>query len=86
KKSPYPKTYNPAYTKAVSKWLQETLQNKQAPLLELIDQKVVEDIVATEGNAFKVPWFGQLMAGPQLIAHLAQINYWMEHYGVNIVE
>ncbi|MGG1684957.1 asparagine synthase (glutamine-hydrolyzing) [Pseudalkalibacillus sp. NRS-1564] len=86
KKSPYPKTYNPAYTKAVSSWLQDTLDNKQSPLLELIDRKVVQDIIDSEGKAFKVPWFGQLMAGPQLIAHLAQINYWMEHHNVNLVD
>lgn len=86
KKSPYPKTYNPAYTKAVKSWLTATLANKQAPILELIDRKVVQDILDTDGKAFKVPWFGQLMAGPQLIAHLAQINFWLEHNKINLVD
>ncbi|WP_347550819.1 asparagine synthase (glutamine-hydrolyzing) [Pseudalkalibacillus hwajinpoensis] len=86
KKSPYPKTYHPAYTKAVKSWLQTTLQDKQAPILDLIDRNIVQDIIDTEGKAFKVPWFGQLMAGPQLIAHLAQINYWLDHHNVNLVD
>ena len=24
------------------------------------------------------PWYGQLMAGPQMIAYLLQVNYWLE--------
>ena len=28
------------------------------------------------------PWFGQLMAGPQMIAYFLQINYWMERCGI----
>ncbi|PFK19182.1 aspartate--ammonia ligase [Bacillus cereus] len=30
--------------------------------------------------------FGQLMTGPQLLAHLAQIHIWFKEYGVNIKE
>lgn len=25
------------------------------------------------------PWFGQLMAGPQLLAYFIQFNYWMQN-------
>ena len=28
------------------------------------------------------PWFGQLMAGPQMIAYLLQVNEWMRRYQV----
>lgn len=31
------------------------------------------------------PWYGQLMAGPQLIAYYIQINYWLKKYDVNII-
>lgn len=86
KKSPYPKTYHPKYTEAVSKWLQEAIDRPGSPLLEIIDKKKAQDIIDTKGAAFKVPWFGQLMSGPQLIAHLAQMNYWLETYNVNIIE
>ena len=30
------------------------------------------------------PWYGQLMAGPQLVAHYLQILYWLEHYKIKI--
>ena len=29
------------------------------------------------------PWFGQLMAGPQMIAYFLQVNDWMERYGIS---
>jgi asparagine synthase (glutamine-hydrolysing) len=30
------------------------------------------------------PWYGQLMAGPQLLAYFIQLNYWMEQYHLSI--
>jgi asparagine synthase (glutamine-hydrolysing) len=29
------------------------------------------------------PWFGQLMAGPQMMAYLIQLNTWMERFGID---
>ncbi|MBM7643948.1 asparagine synthase (glutamine-hydrolyzing) [Scopulibacillus daqui] len=86
KKSPYPKTYHPKYTEAVTKWLKDIINDPSAPLLELVDKNRVQEIADSGGAAFKVPWFGQLMSGPQLIAHLAQMNYWLEEYHVKIEE
>ena len=86
KKSPYPKTHNPYYTKAVKKWLNEILEDKNSALYEFFEPKRLKEMVDSEGNAFQVPWFGQLMTGPQLLAHLAQIHVWFEEYGINIRE
>ncbi|EIT84551.1 asparagine synthetase [Fictibacillus macauensis ZFHKF-1] len=86
KKSPYPKTHHPLYTTYVKNWLQQILTNKNAPLFTLLQRERIQEIVDSDGRAFTVPWFGQLMTGPQLMAHLAQINYWLESYNVNILE
>ena len=43
-------------------------------------------LIESGGSAFQTPWFGQLMTGPQLLAHLAQIHVWFKEYGVNIKE
>jgi asparagine synthase (glutamine-hydrolysing) len=82
KKSPYPKTHHPQYTKGVQSWMMEILQDKTSPILQLIDKNKVSEIVKTGGETFKKPWFGQLMTGPQLIAFLIQLNIWMKEYGV----
>lgn len=86
KKSPYPKTHNPHYTKAVKGWLESILQDKSSALYHFFDEKKLKEIVETEGKAFTVPWFGQLMTGPQLLAHLAQIHVWFKEYGINVKE
>lgn len=82
KKSPYPKTHNPGYTKIVQNWMEEIINDKSSPVLNLIDEKAVRELVETGGSSFKVPWFGQLMTGPQLIAYLIQLNYWLKEYKV----
>ena len=30
------------------------------------------------------PWFGQLMAGPQMLAYLVQLNVWMERFHLTV--
>ena len=85
KKSPYPKTHNPIYTEMVCKEMNKILSDNNSPILEIIDNKVVKEIVDTEGKSYTTPWFGQLMTGPQLIAYLIQLNIWMKEYNVNIL-
>ncbi|MDQ0232255.1 asparagine synthase (glutamine-hydrolyzing) [Metabacillus malikii] len=86
KKSPYPKTHHPEYTRLVKTWLAAILENKDSILHELFSKERLTELIETEGNAFKVPWFGQLMSGPQLLAHLAQIHVWVEGNNINIKE
>lgn len=85
KKSPYPKTHNPAYMRTVKGWLQEILNDSSSPLLQVINQERVKEIVDSDGAAFGVPWFGQLMTSAQLFAYLIQIDTWMKEYKVTIV-
>lgn len=86
KKSPYPKTHNPIYTKTVTDMLKTALTDKSSALYEFFDKERLAEIIQTGGSAFKEPWFGQLMTGPQLLAHLVQIHYWFKDYNINVVE
>lgn len=86
KKSPYPKTHNPVYAKAVKAWLNEILQDKSSALYEFFELQKLKEVVDSEGSSFKLPWFGQLMTGPQLLAYLAQVHVWFKEYNVNIIE
>lgn len=80
KKSPYPKTHNPTYLAKVKGMLTEIMQDKNAPINNLLNRDYILDILATDGKAFTRPWFGQLMTGPQLMAYLVQVNMWLEKY------
>ena len=85
KKSPYPKTHNPVYTDIVCNMMTQILDDKSSPIHEVIDDKVIREIVATKGQSYKSPWYGQLMTGPQLIAYLVQVNIWLKEYNINIL-
>ena len=79
KKSPYPKTYNPQYEALLADRLrEEVLQDTSAPIRAFLDRKKAERFLNSPKDYGK-PWYGQLMAGPQMIAYVLQINYWMKN-------
>ncbi len=79
KKSPYPKTQNPAYETAVRKMLEKRLQNKNAALNQMLNREALETFL----NRESATWFGQLMGRPQMLAWLIQFDAWCEAYNVN---
>ncbi len=85
KKSPYPKTHNPVYTDLVCQMMQDILDDPCAPLLNIIDKAFAKELIETKGTAYKKPWFGQLMTGPQLIAYLVQFNIWLKEYKIKLL-
>jgi asparagine synthase (glutamine-hydrolysing) len=83
KKSPYPKTYHPGYEKLLVERFSSIVTDSNAPIRPLIDTDAAKKFMASHKELGK-PWFGQLMAGPQLIAYFIQLNYWMEKYSLSI--
>ena len=84
KKSPYPKTHNPYYEKAVRELLYEILNDSSSPLLTFVDRANIMDICA-EGSDYGKPFFGQLMAIPQFMGYLVQVNYWLKEFNPILV-
>jgi asparagine synthase (glutamine-hydrolysing) len=84
KKSPYPKTHNPEYLALVRSCLLEILHDPSSPLLPFVDRNSVIHMLQAAENDINVPWFGQLMTGPQLFAYLIQVNFWLRKYGVTV--
>ena len=83
KKSPYPKTYSPVYEKMLTEKMRSIVQNPNSPVLSILDTTKLETFLKTPAQYGK-PWFGQLMAGPQLLAYYIQLNYWMEKYHLSL--
>lgn len=79
KKSPYPKTYDPMYENLLKNRVLEVLSDKSSPIHGILDKKKVQLFFDTPSDYGK-PWYGQLMAGPQMLAYILQINYWMLKY------
>lgn len=84
KKSPYPKTHNPAYLNVVRQQVLNILDDSSSPILPLINQDKIREIASSAEASSNLPWFGQLMSGPQLFAYLAQVNHWLKTYKVAI--
>lgn len=83
RKSPYPKTYNPHYEALLGEKLREVLAEPNEPVGQLIDRRKVEKFLKSPSDYGK-PWYGQLMAGPQMLAYLLQVNYWLKEYNIEI--
>lgn len=85
KKSPYPKTYNPFYEKSLGEELKNVLARQDAPIRQFLDEKKVNGFLRNSSD-YGTPWYGQLMAGPQMLAYMLQVNYWLEKYKIKIKE
>ncbi|MBO8140695.1 MAG: asparagine synthase (glutamine-hydrolyzing) [Firmicutes bacterium] len=83
KKSPYPKTYHPAYGSAVRDKLTAILADPDSPLNPLIHRPAVERMLSA-GPEMNLPWFGQLMNATQLWAYLVQVDTWLRRYRIRI--
>lgn len=82
KKSPYPKTYHPAYLQLVSQRLEDILKRKDAPLFAFVKREQIRKVLDNEPLW---PWYGQLMRRPQTIAYFIQVNEWLERYKVDVL-
>lgn len=84
RKSPYPKTHNPHYETAVKELLDDIISDPNAPILTLCDKEKLSALLGGSSDYGK-PFFGQLMAGPQFIGYIVQMNYLLKDYNVRIV-
>ncbi len=77
KKSPYPKTCSPQYAQLVRRMVLEMASDREAPIFDIVDRARVQQIAQSSLDPAETPWFGQLMAGPQLLGYLWQVNHWL---------
>ncbi len=85
RKSPYPSTHNPAYLVAVRSFMEQILDDKTQPIHALINEQAVRDLIQASYQKLEHrPWFGQIMAIPQMFDYLIQINTWLKDYKVEL--
>lgn len=82
KKSPYPKTHNPAYRAILEDRLRAVLRDPNAPIHALVRPEALRELLADETTQ---PWYGQLMTTPQTMAYMLQLNYWLGAYHVRLL-
>ena len=84
RKSPYPKTYDTNYEALLIQRVREMMTGGSAPVMEFLDKKKLEELLTSPSDYGK-PWYGQLMAGPQMLAYILQINFWLKKYHISVV-
>ena len=84
RKSPYPKTYDKSYETLLSGRMREIMADPGSPVRQFLDPQKVETFLASPSDYGK-PWYGQLMAGPQMLAYLIQVNYWMKKWNIDLI-
>ncbi len=82
KKSPYPKTWDPAYLQLVINRLREILSEPSSPIFQVVKKESLQKLLIAEQVW---PWYGQLMRLPQTIAYMLQIDFWLRQYDITIV-
>lgn len=84
KKSPYPKTYDTAYEKLLADRVREMMDDSHSPVMDFLDRKKLVRFLTSPSDYGK-PWYGQLMAGPQMLAYILQVNFWLKTYDIEVV-
>lgn len=84
KKSPYPKTHNPVYFEEVCRMAKEVLSDKASPLYEMLNADKINELMQNP-DSLSAPWYGQLMRGPQVLAYIVQIYYWIKDNHVKFI-
>lgn len=81
---PLPQDPRPLYEQLVRARLLTILDDRDAPIHSLVDEKALRAGLLSDAGDYGKPWFGQLMAGPQMLAYLIQINEWMSRYHLTV--
>ena len=84
KKSPYPKTFHPVYTRLCADYVRRIFEDNTSVAASLFDRNAVQKLMQRP-ESLAEPWFGQLMRTPQIFAYIIQLDRWFQHYHVKIV-
>ena len=76
KKNPFPKTHHPVFAEMMAERLSACVQENSI-LLQIFDKDALNALIQSKGESFQVPWFGQIMSGPQLLAYLYTLHVWL---------
>lgn len=84
KKSPYPKTFHPVYTRLCADYVRRIFEDNTSVAASLFDRNAVQKLMQRP-ESLAEPWFGQLIRTPQIFAYIIQLDRWFRHYHVKIV-
>ena len=84
KKSPYPKTYDMGYEALLAERVRHIAQDSSSPVMRFLDKEKIKTFLSSPSDYGK-PWYGQLMAAPQMMAYVIQVDFWLREYKVEVL-
>lgn len=81
RKSAYPASYNPAYTRAIQDWTLQVINDPNAPVRSLVNVPAIQFMAS--GNLPVIPGVSSDMAA-MVLERVIQTNSWLQEYGVSI--
>lgn len=84
KKSPYPKTFSPAFFDKVANTTLTLAEDKNSILNTLVNKQTLTELKARP-DSIQTPWYGQLMRTPQIFGFLIQLDTVFREYGLKLV-
>ena len=63
--------------------VREMMDDSHSPVMDFLDRKKLARFLTSPSDYGK-PWYGQLMAGPQMLAYLLQVNFWLKTYHIEV--
>ena len=82
RKSPYPKTFHPDYSRLVEWALHRRLEVGDSPLGEILNLTALKHLLEKDSPW---PWYGQLMRRPQTVAFFLQLDFWLRHWNAELL-
>lgn len=83
KKSPYPKTFHPVYTRLCADYVRHILDDNDSVAAQLFNHDIIKDLME-QPERLTEPWYGQLMRTPQIFAYIIQLDRWFKHYRIRL--
>lgn len=84
KKSPYPKTFHPAYTQLTAGYVRQIFRDEHSIAASLFNQTRILELIESP-ESLTEPWYGQLMRTPQIFAYIIQLDRWFKKYHIDLV-
>lgn len=84
KKNPYPKTHHPRFKEGAAELLRGRLKNKNSKMYKIFNIDEINKLLDEDDENDILPWYGQLMTKPQLIAYLYEFDVWIDEYEIEV--
>lgn len=73
----------PYYEELLAERMKEMLEDSKSPGAEFLDREKTLRFLKKPSD-YGRPWYGQLMAAPQMMAYMLQTDFWLREYGIKI--